>query len=134
MEKVEDVLLNRREDATERLIEFAEGYQAEAKIREKALAWREGSVQGASDSFFGQGITDFIQEDTEAARQLFDRPLEVIEGPLDGMRIVGDLFGEGRCFFHTSGQKRESDEAGCRLSTPFHGARKREKFESSTKS
>ncbi|MEC7216922.1 MAG: dihydropteroate synthase, partial [SAR324 cluster bacterium] len=97
--KVEDVLLNRREDATERLIEFAEGYQAEAKSEKKTLAWREGSVQERLTHSLVKGITDFIQEDTEAARQLFDRPLEVIEGPLmDGMRIVGDLFGEGKMF------------------------------------
>ena len=100
LEKVEDVLLNRREDATERLIEFAEGYQAEAKSEKKALAWREGSVQERLTHSLVKGITDFIQEDTEAARQLFDRPLEVIEGPLmDGMRIVGDLFGEEDVFF-----------------------------------
>ena len=99
LEKVEDVLLNRRDDATERLIEFAEGYQAEAKSEKKTLAWREETGQERLTHSLVKGITDFIQEDTEAARQLFDRPLEVIEGPLmDGMRIVGDLFGEGKMF------------------------------------
>src|SRR6056300_80406 len=77
LEKVEDVLLNRRDDATERLIEFAEGYQAEAKSEKKTLAWREGTVQERLTHSLVKGITDFIQEDTEAARQLFDRPLEV---------------------------------------------------------
>ena len=99
LEKVEDVLLNKRPDATDRLIEFAEGYQAEVKFERKTLAWREGNVQERLIHSLVKGITDFIQEDTEAARQLFDRPLEVIEGPLmDGMRIVGDLFGEGKMF------------------------------------
>ena len=97
LERVEDVLLNRREDATERLIEFAEGYQVEAKSEKKTLAWREGSVQKRLTHSLVKGITDYIQEDTEAARQLFDRPLKVIERPLmDGMRIVGDLFDEGK--------------------------------------
>ena len=99
LERVEDVLLNRRLDATERLIEFAETYQAEAKSEKKTLEWRQGTVQERLIHSLVKGITEFIEKDTEEARQAYARPLEVIEGPLmDGMRVVGDLFGEGKMF------------------------------------
>ena len=99
LELVEDVLFNRRDDATERLIEFAEGYQAKGQIRKKDTQWREQSVEGRLSHALVKGIVDYIDEDTEEARLQYERPLEVIEGPLmDGMGVVGELFGEGKMF------------------------------------
>ncbi len=99
LERVEDVLLNRRDDATERLIEFAEGYKAEGKTKKKDLTWREGTVEERLSHALVKGIVEFVDQDTEEARQKYDRPLHVIEGPLmDGMRVVGDLFGAGKMF------------------------------------
>ena len=99
MTYVEDVLLDRRDDATERLLEFAEGVQQKEKKRTVDLSWREKSVQERLSHSLVKGIADHITEDVEEARQQYDRPLEVIEGPLmDGMNIVGDLFGAGKMF------------------------------------
>jgi len=98
-ELVEDVLFNRRPDATDRLTEYAETVKGEGKKLVKDLSWRETTVQKRLSHSLVRGITDFIVEDTEEARLQYDRPLEVIEGPLmDGMGIVGDLFGEGKMF------------------------------------
>ena len=98
-ERVEDVLLNRRPDATERMLEFAETVKAGGKAVVKDEAWRKGSVEDRLLHALLKGITDHIDEDTEEARQKYGRPLEVIEGPLmGGMRHVGDLFGEGKMF------------------------------------
>ena len=99
LEFVEDVLLNRREDATERLLEYAETVKGDGKKREIDLSWRNVSVQERLAHALVKGIVDFIDDDVEECRQLFDRPIEVIEGPLmDGMNIVGDLFGSGKMF------------------------------------
>ncbi len=99
LELVEDVLLNRREDATERLLEHAETFRGEGKVRVVDLSWRETEVEERLAHALVKGITDFIDEDTEECRLKFDRPIEVIEGPLmDGMNIVGDLFGSGKMF------------------------------------
>ncbi len=99
LELVEDVIFNRREDATERLVEYASRVQGESTKRERDLSWREASVEERLSYALVHGIVDFIEEDTEEARQNFERPLEVIEGPLmDGMQIVGDLFGSGKMF------------------------------------
>ncbi len=99
LERVEDVLLNRREDATERLLDFAETVKGAAKKKEVDDAWRQGTVQERITHALVKGIVDFIEEDTEEARQQFDKPLEVIEGPLmKGMNVVGDLFGAGKMF------------------------------------
>ena len=102
LELVEDVLFNRREDSTERLVEYAGGMEDPGRKKENddgRLAWREQDVAKRLSHSLVNGITDFIESDTEEARLLFDRPLEVIEGPLmDGMKIVGDLFGEGKMF------------------------------------
>lgn len=96
---VEDVLLNRREDATERLLEHAETVRGDGKKRVVDLSWREASVQERLTHSLVKGITDFIDEDTEECRHLFERPIQVIEGPLmDGMNVVGDLFGSGKMF------------------------------------
>ena len=98
-ERVEDVLLNRRTDATERMLEFAETVKAGGKAAVKDEAWRRGTVDERLLHALLKGITDHIDEDTEEARQKYGRPLEVIEGPLmGGMRHVGDLFGEGKMF------------------------------------
>jgi 5-methyltetrahydrofolate--homocysteine methyltransferase len=98
-ERVEDVLLNRRADATERMLEFAETVKAGGKAVVKDEAWRRGTVDERLLHALLKGVTDHIDEDTEEARQKYGRPLEVIEGPLmGGMRHVGDLFGEGKMF------------------------------------
>ncbi|HJW71130.1 MAG TPA: methionine synthase [Candidatus Binatia bacterium] len=99
LEHVEDVLFNRRPDATERLVTFAEQVKGEGKKREVDLAWRDTPVEERLSHALVQGIVDFIEADVEEARQGYTRPLEVIEGPLmNGMKIVGDLFGAGKMF------------------------------------
>ena len=102
-ERVEDVVLNRRVDAGERLVEIAESAKGAAKDDSKKLEWRAGAVAERLSHALVHGITDFITEDTEEAYQAVlargGRPLHVIEGPLmDGMNIVGDLFGQGKMF------------------------------------
>jgi 5-methyltetrahydrofolate--homocysteine methyltransferase len=98
-ERVEDVLLNRREDSTERLVAFAENVKGGAKERVEDLAWRSLPVSERLSHALVQGITQYIVEDTEAARLESERPLHVIEGPLmAGMNVVGDLFGAGKMF------------------------------------
>ena len=98
-ERVEDVLFNRRKDATERLVDIAEEYRGVKRSQEKDLSWRENSVAKRLSYALVEGIVEFIEDDTEEARQQFDRPIEVIEGPLmDGMNVVGDLFGAGKMF------------------------------------
>jgi len=100
LELVEDVLLNRRPDATERLVEFAETVKKQAGGGESAaLAWRSGTVEERLSHALVKGIVDYIEADTEEARQKYDRCLQIIEGPLmDGMQVVGDLFGAGKMF------------------------------------
>jgi len=99
MTYIEDVLFDRREDATERLLDFAQTVEGTVKDEAKVLEWRNESVAKRLEHALIKGITEFIDEDVEEARQQFARPLEVIEGPLmDGMNIVGDLFGEGKMF------------------------------------
>lgn len=99
LERVEDVLLNRREDATERLLEFAETVKGSAKKKEADDEWRNGTVEERLNHALVKGIIDFVDADTEEARLKYDKPLHVIEGPLmNGMNIVGDLFGAGKMF------------------------------------
>ena len=96
---VEDVLLNRRLDATERLLELAETVKGDGKKKEVDLSWRNATVQGRLSHALVKGLVEFIDEDVEECRKLYSRPIEVIEGPLmDGMNIVGDLFGSGKMF------------------------------------
>ncbi|AGT09487.1 methionine synthase [Paracoccus aminophilus] len=100
-EACEDVVLNRREDSTERMLEIAQKYRGGegAKGREKDLSWREWPVEKRLEHALVNGITEYIDEDTEAARLNAARPLHVIEGPLmSGMNVVGDLFGSGKMF------------------------------------
>lgn len=99
LERVEDVLLDRRDDATERILEFAESFKGKSKERVEDLSWREAPVQERLAHALVKGIVDYIDEDIEEARQAYARPLLVIEGPLmDGMNVVGDLFGAGKMF------------------------------------
>lgn len=100
LEKVEDVLLNRHENATEDLIDYAEKVKGtKSKTSKTDTSWREGKYQDRISHAIVKGITDFIEQDTEEARKDLGRPLHVIEGPLmDGMKIVGELFGEGKMF------------------------------------
>ncbi len=99
LQKVEDVLFNRSPDATEALTEYAETVTSKGKVLTKDLSWREQSVEERLSHSLVKGITEFVEEDTEEARQKYPSPLSVIEGPLmDGMNIVGDLFGEGKMF------------------------------------
>jgi 5-methyltetrahydrofolate--homocysteine methyltransferase len=99
LERVEDVIFNRRDDATERLVEYAERVRGEGTRRERDLSWREAPVEKRLEHALVHGIVDFIEEDAEEARQKLARPLDVIEGPLmAGMKVVGDLFGAGKMF------------------------------------
>jgi 5-methyltetrahydrofolate--homocysteine methyltransferase len=99
LERVEDAIFNRRSDATERLVEIADRFRGEGTKREFDLRWREAPVEKRLSYALVHGIVDFIEEDTEEARQTHARPLDVIQGPLmSGMAIVGDLFGSGRMF------------------------------------
>ncbi len=100
LEYVEDVLLNRREDATERLLDLAESFKGDFKANEKAVAeWRNGSVQERLTHSLVKGIDEFIEIDVEEARQAASKPIEVIEiNLMAGMNVVGDLFGSGKMF------------------------------------
>ncbi|GAA1865018.1 methionine synthase [Actinomadura bangladeshensis] len=99
LELVEDVLFDRRPDATDRLVSFAENVKGKGTVREVDLSWRDAPVEQRLSHALVHGIVDFIEEDTEEARQQAARPLDVIEGPLmDGMKVVGDLFGSGKMF------------------------------------
>ena len=96
---VEDVLFNRNSNATEALTDYAQRVKGGGKVLVKDLSWREKPLKERLAHSLVKGITEFIEEDTEEARLLFDEPIEVIEGPLmDGMNIVGDLFGAGKMF------------------------------------
>jgi 5-methyltetrahydrofolate--homocysteine methyltransferase len=99
LELVEDVIFDRRSDATDRLVSFAETVKGSGTKREVDLSWRDAPVEKRLAHALVHGIVDFIEPDTEEARLAADRPLDVIEGPLmDGMKIVGDLFGAGKMF------------------------------------
>ena len=99
LEIVEDAILNRRPDATERLLKFAETVKKEGKVTIKDEQWRKGTVEERLSHALVQGVTDHIEQDIEEARQKYPRPIAVIEGPLmDGMNVVGDLFGSGKMF------------------------------------
>jgi 5-methyltetrahydrofolate--homocysteine methyltransferase len=99
LEHVEDILFNRRPDAAERMVEFANAFKGEGRAQVEDLEWRKETVESRLSHALVKGITTWIVEDTEEARQKFERPIQVIEGPLmDGMNIVGDLFGAGKMF------------------------------------
>ncbi len=127
-EPVEDVILNRRPDATERLLEVAEKYRGEAG-RETAqdLSWREAPVEERLRHALVKGITEYIVDDTEEARQKLGRPLHVIEGPLmDGMNVVGDLFGSGKMFLPQVVKSARVMKQAVAYLTPFMEKEKKE--------
>ncbi|MBD3410996.1 MAG: methionine synthase [Ignavibacteriales bacterium] len=99
LELVEDALLNRRDDAADRLIEYAESHKSDGKREEKTLEWRNDPVEKRLEHALLKGIVEFVEQDAEEARQKLGDPLKVVEGPLmDGMNVVGDLFGSGKMF------------------------------------
>jgi 5-methyltetrahydrofolate--homocysteine methyltransferase len=99
LERVEDIIFNRRPDAAERMVTFAESVKGRGREQVEDLGWRQGPVEGRLTHALVKGIADWVVEDTEEARQKFERPIQVIEGPLmDGMNVVGDLFGSGKMF------------------------------------
>src|SRR5260221_10763000 len=116
----EDVILNRDPGASERLLELAEKFRGQGKeVKEKDLAWRDWPVEKRLSHALVHGITEYIDEDTEAARLTVERPLHVIEGPLmAGMNIVGDLFGDGKMFLpQVVKSARVMKQAGASLMT-----------------
>jgi 5-methyltetrahydrofolate--homocysteine methyltransferase len=99
LEHVEDVIFNRRPDATERLVQFADTVKGTGTKKDVDLAWRSGTVEARLAHALVHGTVEYIEQDVEEARQIYARPLDIIEGPLmDGMKIVGELFGSGKMF------------------------------------
>ncbi|MBI2394532.1 MAG: methionine synthase [Deltaproteobacteria bacterium] len=136
LEHVEDVIFDRRpravegepvfKDATERLVSFAEQVKGAGKKREIDLSWRDAPVEKRLSHALVHGVVDFIAADVEEARQKFARPLEVIEGPLmDGMKIVGDLFGEGKMFLPQVVKSARAMKQAVAVLLPFMEAEKR---------
>jgi len=124
-ERVEDVLLNRRPDATERLIDFAETVKAKDKAPVKVDAWRELPVEERLKHALLKGISDHIAADTEEARAKYGRPLKVIEGPLmDAMNLIGDLFGQGKMFLPQVVKSAAVMKKSVAYLTPFMEAEK----------
>ena len=129
LERVEDALLNRRADATDRLVAFAETVKAtgERKQQEETQQWREGSVQERLSHALVKGIDTWIEADAEEARQRYDKPIQVIEGPLmDGMNTVGDLFGAGKMFLPQVVKSARVMKKAVAWLTPFIEAEKQE--------
>ncbi|MGI8905903.1 MAG: methionine synthase [Candidatus Sumerlaeaceae bacterium] len=128
LELVEDVLLNRRADATERLVNYAEQLKSvggEAKAEKKDEAWRQGTVESRLSHALVKGIVDYVEADVEEARQKYARPLDVIEGPLmDGMNVVGDLFGAGKMFLPQVVKSARVMKKGVAVLLPFMEAEK----------
>ena len=124
-ELCEDVILNRRQDSTDRLLSFAETVKAKDKTVVKDQAWRNDPVEKRLSHALVNGITDYIDADTEEARQKYPTPLEVIEGPLmDGMNIVGDLFGSGKMFLPQVVKSARVMKKSVAILTPFIEAEK----------
>lgn len=127
-ELCEDVVLNRRPDATERLVNFAETVKAKGKEGVKDEAWRNGSVEERLKHALVNGITDYIDVDTEEARQKYPKPLDVIEGPLmAGMDVVGDLFGSGKMFLPQVVKSARVMKKSVAILTPYIEKEKEEK-------
>jgi len=126
LELVEDVLLNRRPDATERLVSFAETVKKTDKAVARDDSWRDGPVEERLSHALVKGITDFIDEDVEEARAKYGKPLAVIEGPLmDGMNVVGDLFGSGKMFLPQVVKSARVMKKAVAYLTPFLEAEKK---------
>ena len=127
-ELCEDVILNKRSDATEQLVAFAETVKAKGKEEIKDEAWRNNSVEERLKHSLVNGITDFIEQDTEEARQKYPKPLEVIEGPLmAGMDVVGDLFGSGKMFLPQVVKSARVMKKAVAVLTPYIEKEKEEK-------
>lgn len=127
-ELCEDVILNKRPDATERLVAFAETVKAKGKEEVKDEAWRNASVEERLKHALVNGITDYIENDTEEARQKYPKPLEVIEGPLmAGMDVVGDLFGSGKMFLPQVVKSARVMKKAVAVLTPYIEKEKEEK-------
>jgi 5-methyltetrahydrofolate--homocysteine methyltransferase len=135
LEKVEDVLFNRRPDATERLTEFAESIKGNGGMQvEKDIAWRNTTVEKRLEHALVRGITEYIELDAEEARQKYPQPIQVIEGPLmDGMNVVGDLFGSGKMFLPQVVKSARVMKKAVAYLTPFIEAEKLKSGESSAK-
>jgi 5-methyltetrahydrofolate--homocysteine methyltransferase len=126
LERVEDVLLNRRNDSTERLVEFAESLKGgKGRVEKRDDEWRNTSVEERLKHALVKGIVEFIDTDIEEARQKYGRPLLVIEGPLmDGMNVVGDLFGQGKMFLPQVVKSARVMKKAVAYLTPFMDAEK----------
>jgi 5-methyltetrahydrofolate--homocysteine methyltransferase len=127
LERVEDVIWNRRPDATERLVELARRFEGASVEREEDVAWRDAPVEKRLEHALVHGIVDYIEADAEEAREGAARPLDVIEGPLmDGMRVVGDLFGSGRMFLPQVVKSARAMKRAVAYLEPFMEAEKTE--------
>ena len=134
LEYVEDVLLNRRDDSTERLLEYAETVKGSGKKKAIDLSWRDQNIEARLTHALVKGIVEFIDEDVEACRTNYERPIEVIEGPLmDGMNVVGDLFGSGKMFLPQVVKSARVMKKAVAYLLPFIEAEKGGKVESSGK-
>ena len=128
-ELCEDVIMNRRPDATERLVTFAETVKAKGKEEIKDESWRHGSVEERLKHALVNGITDYIEADTEEARLKYPKPLDVIEGPLmAGMDVVGDLFGSGKMFLPQVVKSARVMKKAVAVLTPYIEAEKEERM------
>ena len=134
LEYVEDVLLNRRDDSTERLLEYAETVKGSGKKKAIDLSWRDQNIEARLTHALVKGIVEFIDEDVEACRANCERPIGVIEGPLmDGMNVVGDLFGSGKMFLPQVVKSARVMKKAVAYLLPFIEADKGGKVESSGK-
>jgi 5-methyltetrahydrofolate--homocysteine methyltransferase len=123
LERVEDLLFDRRPDATERLVQFAGSVQGEVRKKEAELAWRSGTVEARLAHALVHGVLDFIEADLEEARRAYPEPLAIIEGPLmDGMKVVGELFGSGRMFLPQVVKSARAMKKAVALLEPFMDA------------
>jgi len=126
LEHVEDIIFNRRPDATERLVQFAETVKGAGKKREADLGWRDAPVEARLSYALVHGIVDYIDADVEEARQKYEEPLHIIEGPLmDGMKTVGDLFGAGKMFLPQVVKSARAMKKAVAYLLPFMEERKR---------
>ncbi|PHY10254.1 MAG: methionine synthase [Acidobacterium sp.] len=129
LEHVEDIIFNRRPDATERMVTFAEQVKGSGTKRENDLKWREGSVEARLSFALVHGNVDFIEVDAEEARVKYGRPLLVIEGPLmDGMKVVGELFGAGKMFLPQVVKSARAMKRAVAHLEPFMAAEKAERL------
>jgi len=129
LEHVEDIIFNRRPDATERMVAFAEQVKGAGTKRENDLRWREGSVESRLSHALVHGNVDFIEVDAEEARAKYGRPLLVIEGPLmDGMKVVGELFGAGKMFLPQVVKSARAMKRAVAYLEPFMAAEKAERL------